>query len=91
MKQQQVTIEIRCPRPGLHEISRRVEQVVRESGIRTGMCHVFVQHTSASLLIQENADPSARLDLERFFGRIAPEGERLYTHAAEGPMTCPRT
>lgn len=74
---------------GLVEITSDVARVVRQAGVRTGMCHVFVQHTSASLLIQENADPSARSDLETFFERIAPEGAPWYTHTAEGPDDMP--
>jgi len=74
---------------GLHEISDEVAAVVGKSGIRTGSCHVFVQHTSASLLIQENADPSARRDLERWFDRQVPENDPAYTHTAEGPDDMP--
>ena len=80
----QETIEIEPRAAGLHEISQAVAGVVARAGIHTGSCHVFVQHTSASLLIQENADPSARADLESFFERIAPEGAAWYTHTAEG-------
>jgi secondary thiamine-phosphate synthase enzyme len=74
---------------GLHEITREVAEIVRGSGVRTGLCHVFVRHTSASLLIQENADPSARRDLERSFALLAPEGAPHYTHTAEGPDDMP--
>ncbi len=74
---------------GLHEITDDVAAVVRESGLRTGLCHVFVRHTSASLLIQENADPSARRDLEESFRRLAPENAPHYTHTAEGPDDMP--
>lgn len=75
--------------PGLHEITGAIAEVVGDSGVRTGWCHVFVQHTSASLLIQENADPSARRDLESFFARVAPEDDPAYTHTAEGPDDMP--
>lgn len=74
---------------GLHEITDAVRDAVRESGVRTGLCHVFVRHTSASLVIQENADPSARRDLEECFRRLAPEGAPHYTHVAEGPDDMP--
>jgi secondary thiamine-phosphate synthase enzyme len=74
---------------GLHDVTREVAEVVRASGVRTGLCHVFVQHTSASLLIQENADPSARADLEEAFRRLAPENAPHYTHTAEGPDDMP--
>ena len=80
----QEIIEVSPRAAGLHEVSREVAAVVSRASVHTGSCHVFVQHTSASLLIQENADPSARADLELFFARLAPEGEAWYTHTAEG-------
>lgn len=80
----QEIIEVAPRSAGLLEISRDVAEVVARAEVHTGSCHVFVQHTSASLLIQENADPSARADLESFFERLAPEGEAWYTHTAEG-------
>ncbi len=89
MRQHQKTITVQAPGRGLHDITAEVEQAVQDSGIRTGMCHVFVQHTSASLLIQENADPSARRDLERWFERLVPEHDPLYTHTAEGADDMP--
>lgn len=75
--------------PGLHAFTEDVEAVVRDSGVRTGLCHVFIRHTSASLLIQENADPSAAHDLETAFARLAPENAPEYTHTAEGPDDMP--
>ena len=74
---------------GLHLITAEVEAAVRESGVREGLCTVFLRHTSASLLIQENADPSARHDLERWLDRLVPEGDPLYTHVYEGPDDMP--
>jgi secondary thiamine-phosphate synthase enzyme len=74
---------------GLHEITAEVARIVRESGVKTGLCHVYVRHTSASLLIQENADPSARHDLEESFRRLAPENAPFYTHTAEGADDMP--
>ena len=74
---------------GLVDITSDVEAVVRSSGIAEGLCTVFVQHTSASLVIQENADPCARRDLEAWLGRLVPEGDPLYTHTAEGPDDMP--
>ncbi len=74
---------------GLVDITSDVEAVVRSSGIDEGLCTVFVQHTSASLVIQENADPSARRDLEAWLGRLVPESDSLYTHTAEGPDDMP--
>jgi secondary thiamine-phosphate synthase enzyme len=70
---------------GLYEVTRQIESLVRESGIGEGLCTVFVRHTSASLLIQENADPDVRRDLEAFFARLVPEGDPLYRHVTEGP------
>jgi secondary thiamine-phosphate synthase enzyme len=74
---------------GLHEISREVEALVRESGLKEGLCTVFVQHTSASLVIQENADPSARRDLENWLSRLVAENDLLYTHTQEGADDMP--
>ncbi len=82
-------LEIWVPGQGLHEITREVEAVVREWGGEEGLCTVFVQHTSASLLIQENADPSARRDLEHWLNRLVPEDDPLYTHTLEGPDDMP--
>ena len=75
--------------PGLHEVTDAVARVVSRSDVYRGTCLVFVQHTSASLLIQENADPSARADLEAFFARVAPEGAAWHTHTSEGPDDMP--
>jgi secondary thiamine-phosphate synthase enzyme len=74
---------------GLHDITASVEAEVEAGGCREGLCTVFLQHTSASLLIQENADPSARHDLERWLNRLVPEGDPLYTHTAEGADDMP--
>lgn len=82
-------LTIRTTAPGLHEFTDEVHAVVRRSGVTEGVCTLFVQHTSASLTIQENADPSARLDLERWLERLVPEGDALFTHTAEGPDDMP--
>ena len=74
---------------GLHEITDRIQAAVREVGINEGLCTLFVQHTSASLLIQENADPAVKHDLEHWFNRLAPENDPLYTHQNEGPDDMP--
>jgi len=71
-------------RRGLNEITGGVQGVVRASGVRDGLCTVFIRHTSASLVIQENADPAVQRDLEAFLSRLAPDGDPLYTHVAEG-------
>ena len=74
---------------GLHEITQEVAAVVHQSEVREGLCTVFLQHTSASLVIQENADPSARRDLESWLNRLVPENDPLYTHTSEGPDDMP--
>ncbi len=74
---------------GLLEITAEVARVVAESRVREGLCTVYIRHTSASLTIQENADPSARHDLERWLNRLVPEGDALYTHTLEGPDDMP--
>jgi secondary thiamine-phosphate synthase enzyme len=82
-------LSIRVPGQGLHDVTDEVRAAVRESGVREGLCTVFIQHTSASLTIQENADPSARRDLETWLNRLVPERDPLYTHTAEGPDDMP--
>ncbi|MFL6649346.1 MAG: secondary thiamine-phosphate synthase enzyme YjbQ [Sulfurifustaceae bacterium] len=74
---------------GLHEVTREVEAVVRAAGVGEGLCTLFLRHTSASLVIQENADPSARADLERWLNRLVTEDDPLYTHRTEGPDDMP--
>ncbi len=83
------TLRIQTPGRGMIDVTGRVREVVRSSGVREGLCHVFIPHTSASLVIQENADPSARRDLEAFFDRIAPDGDPAYEHRSEGPDDMP--
>ena len=78
------TISIRTRGKGTYEITDEVAQVVRQSGVRTGTVTVFIRHTSASLVIYENADPSARADLHAYFEKIAPE-DGDYVHTLEGP------
>lgn len=82
-------LQIAARGPGLHEFTPDVERVVARAGLREGLCTLFVQHTSASLLVQENADPSARRDLEAWLARLVPEGDALFTHDAEGPDDMP--
>ena len=74
---------------GLREITREVEKIVQAEGIREGLCTLFLRHTSASLVVQENADPTARRDLERWLNRLVPEGDAFYSHDAEGPDDMP--
>ena len=74
---------------GLHEVTSQVAKVVNKAGFGEGLCTVFVRHTSASLVIQENADQSAREDLERWLARLVPEGDPFYRHDTEGPDDMP--
>jgi secondary thiamine-phosphate synthase enzyme len=74
---------------GFHEITEPVAAWLEESGIKTGLLTLHVRHTSASLLIQENADPEVRRDLERFFSRLVPDGDPLFRHTAEGEDDMP--
>lgn len=88
LRQSSTSLSIRPSRAGLSEITQNVESFVADSGIEHGLLTLFCRHTSASLLIQENAAPTARRDLERFFERIAPEGGD-YEHDDEGPDDMP--
>ncbi len=82
-------LTINTRRQGLHNITRDVEKALREVDIGDGLCTVFVQHTSASLIIQENADPSAQHDLENWLNRLVSEHDPLFTHTQEGPDDMP--
>ena len=82
-------VSIRTSGQGLYEITDQVQGVVADSGCREGLCTILVQHTSASLTIQENADPSARRDLEAWLNRLVPENDPLYTHTSEGSDDMP--
>ena len=83
------TLTVRAPRRGLHEFTAEVERAVAEAGIAEGVCSLFIRHTSASLVIQENYDPSARKDLETFMERLVPEGAPWITHTLEGADDMP--
>lgn len=85
MQIHQDTLEVRTPGRGMHDITGDVAGVVRQAGISRGLATVFCQHTSCSLLIMENADPSARRDLESWLARLAPDGDPRYEHDTEGP------
>src|SRR5438105_3754206 len=74
---------------GFTDLTQRVNQLVSGSGVRDGLCNVFLVHTSASLIISENADPSVRRDLESFLARLAPDGDSRYEHDTEGPDDMP--
>ena len=88
MRQSSLLLPIRAERPGLSDFTRQVREFVAQSRISTGLLTLFCRHTSASLLIQENAAPAARRDLERYFERIAPE-TTAYEHDDEGPDDMP--
>jgi secondary thiamine-phosphate synthase enzyme len=88
LRQANALLSIRANRPGLHEITAEVADFVANSGIQNGLLTLFCRHTSASLVIQENAAPAARRDLEAYFARIAPEGGP-YEHDDEGPDDMP--
>jgi secondary thiamine-phosphate synthase enzyme len=83
------TLEIKASRRGLHDITAEVAEAVQESGVKEGMCNVFLQHTSASLVLNENWDPSVRVDLERYLDQLAPEDDPRYTHTLEGSDDMP--
>jgi secondary thiamine-phosphate synthase enzyme len=89
MKQFTHVLQVATDGKGLYDFTRSVETWLRGTSIATGLLTVFIQHTSASLTIQENADPDVVLDLNDFFARIAPEDNRLYRHTAEGPDDMP--
>src|SRR4051794_30076930 len=89
MKQFSHELRIATRGKGLYDFTREVAGWLRGLSVTTGLLTVFIQHTSASLTIQENADPDVILDLNDFFGRLAPEDNRLYRHTAEGPDDMP--
>ncbi len=72
-----------------YEITEKIRAIVDAAGVSTGLCHVFVHHTSASLIVSENADPSVRADLEMIMRRLAPDGDPAYRHHLEGPDDMP--
>jgi secondary thiamine-phosphate synthase enzyme len=83
-KMVQQTIALRTNGKELHNITRQVEAVLTQSGIKMGLCNIFLRHTSASLIIQENADPDVLADLETFFSKLIPEDASQYRHISEG-------
>jgi secondary thiamine-phosphate synthase enzyme len=89
LRQSSTTLQVDTPGRGLIEITRPVNAWVATTGLREGVLTLFVRHTSASLLIQENADPDVRGDLDRFFARLVPDGDRLFQHRDEGPDDMP--
>lgn len=89
LHQHQRALQIQTQGKSLHKITAKIESYVAESGIKMGLCVVFVRHSSASLIIQENADPDVLLDLENFMARLVPEDGHSYIHSAEGPDDMP--
>jgi len=85
MRTHSATLQIRTTGKGTYEITDQIESAVAASGIKSGTATVFIQHTSASLVIFENADRSARVDLEEYFERLVPENSDYFTHTSEGP------
>jgi len=85
----QTEIDLDTRGRGTYDITSRVEAAVRAAGVDTGLCHVFTTHTSASLLLCENADPDVRRDLETFMSDLVPDGDPRFVHTAEGPDDMP--
>jgi len=79
------TLEISTQGKGLHDITKLIRAQLKSWNVRDGMCHLFIQHTSASLVLSENWDPTARADLETYMERLVPEADSWYTHDLEGP------
>lgn len=82
-------LTVQTPRRGFYDITSEVQARVAAANVRTGLCTLHLQHTSASLLIQENADPDVRRDFERFFARLVPDGDSLFVHTIEGDDDMP--
>ena len=85
----QSTLRVSTPGRGLVLLTDRVSQLVADSGIQTGLCHLFLRHTSAGLILSENADPAVGRDLDRYMARSVPDGDPLFEHDAEGPDDMP--
>lgn len=89
LKQTTTTLDFDTDGRGLLEITRAVAQWVERTGFQTGLLTLFIRHTSASLLVQENADPEVQADLDRFLARLVPDGDPLFQHRDEGPDDMP--
>ena len=85
----QSIVRVSTPGRGLVSLTGRLTTLVTESGVQTGLCHVFLRHTSAGLIISENADPAVGHDLDRYMARAVPDGDPLFEHDAEGPDDMP--
>jgi secondary thiamine-phosphate synthase enzyme len=89
VKVHQDTVSVATSGTGFVDVTKTIEAVVKASAVTTGLCTVFLQHTSASLVIQENADPAVLRDLQKWMTRVAPEDARAYEHGDEGPDDMP--
>ncbi len=89
MSSRSQTFTIRTRGRGTTEVTRQVQETVRASGISEGLCTVFIHHTSASLIVNENADPDVQRDLDAFLSRLVPDGDSLFVHTMEGPDDMP--
>lgn len=89
MRQQLTRVTVRTGGRGFYDITARVQEQVKAASVRAGLCTLHLQHTSASLVIQENADPDVRRDFERFFARLVPDGDALFSHTLEGEDDMP--
>lgn len=85
----QETLRVETRHRGTYDITQRVENSIQQAGITTGICQLFIHHTSASLILCENADPTVRSDLEHFMGRLVPDGDAIFNHTQEGPDDMP--
>ena len=85
----QNTLKVNTSERGIYDIGNHVESLIKESGIKKGICNLFIQHTSASLTLCENADPAVKKDLETFMVTVVPDGDPMFTHVAEGPDDMP--
>lgn len=81
----QLELHIETDGRGTYDLTQQVVAAIERSGIQTGLCHIFLRHTSASLMLCENADPAVMDDLESFMARLTPDGDPMFTHTAEGP------
>lgn len=85
----QETLTVKTHGRGTYDVSDKINQIVKNSNVKTGLCHLFLTHTSASLILCENYDPSVKDDLENFLQRLVPDGDALFTHTMEGPDDMP--
>ena len=87
MLQEKITISTKGR--GSYDITATIQDLTSRSSVKSGLCHIFIHHTSASLMLCENADPAVRSDLEKFMGRLVPDGDPLFDHIDEGPDDMP--